>query len=271
MSKQLCICSFIAGGLLVILAALLVVSTSSTNTSLSAAQRLRLERVVSETDGCLTCHDAPAQASDDSVESVSLVVMHTHMATLPAVNLRYATPHTATPNVTAAVQDDIHSIAQRILDLSDNDSLPLEPVATDFLAVYDTLQHTDSADEVAGALDKLAQIEDLLRTLENHAQPLKWRAPSTPDQSPDVMVAVSVSQSVPSSAALNSQPPTVLVREQASGRAMIDSVSEMVPVVVSDVLRRGPPAAFDNLVVLGRRLPFQHVDAQSSLFFAAFG
>lgn len=277
MTKRIYVFSFIAGSLLVMLAALLVVSTSSTNNTLSAAQRLRLERVVSEADGCLTCHAAPAQASDDAVELVSLVVMHPRTVNPPTITLRNATSHTTTPRITtdvqAELQGEVRTIGQRILDLSDNDSLPLEPVATDFLTVYDSLQQADSVADVAGALDKLAQIDDLLRTLENQTQPLKWRALSTSDQSPDVMAAVPVSQSAPSYAALNNQPPTVLVREQTVGRAMIDSASKMVPVVVSSVQRRGPPAAFDNLIVLGRRLPFQHhASAQSSfLFFAAFG
>lgn len=272
MSKRICVCSFIVGGLLVLLAALLVVSVSPTSETLSAAQRLRLERVVSEAEGCLTCHDASVQAGDSHVESVSLVVEYVQRASQPVVNLRHAPSRTTSPRVPVVVQADVRAIGQRILDLSDHDSLPLEPVAADFLAAYDTLQSADSAETVVGALETLAQIDELLRTFENQTQPLKWNAPSVPDQSPDVLAAVLVSQAAPSSVALSGQQSVVLMCGQSCGRALIDSALALTPVVMYDVQRRGPPAAFDNINGLGGRLPFRMVvDAQSSLFFAAFG
>lgn len=266
MNKRLCICGFISGGLLLLAAVLLIVTADAPHGSISAAQRLRLETLAGDAGGCLTCHAAPAQAEAGQVALVTRpVVAHDRIALTLHADLRAASD--AAPSVTlpTAAQDEIRVMAQRILDLSDQDALPVRDTATAFLAEVDALQAASSADDVAHVLERLAQIDETLRALEHQAQPVKWTIPDTTDPAPDALAVVPVLQA-PAPAAVVSAVPVIASCDVACGRVNAALAAHDPAAQVFDVQRRGPPALADNRIVVGRRLPFPAFAGEQSSF-----
>lgn len=271
MNKRLCICGFIIGGLLLLAAALLIVTADAPRGSISAAQRLRLETLAPDANGCLTCHAAPAQAAEQVALVARPLVAHDRVALTLHAALRAAPDAASSALLPTAVQDDIRSMAQRILDLSDQDALPVRDTATAFLAEVDALQTASSADDVAHVLARLAQIDEALRALEHQAQPVRLTTPDTTDPAPDVLAVVPLLQ-VPAPAAMVSAVPIIAPCAGVCDRVSAVLAAHDPAACVYDVQRRGPPALADNRIVVGRRLPFPvFVGEQSSFIVSTVG
>lgn len=266
MNKRLCICGFIIGGLLLLAAALLIVTADAPRGSISATQRLRLETLASDTGGCLTCHAAPVQAEAGQIALVARpLIAHDHIALTLHTDIHTAPDAAPSVLLPTAAQDDIRTMAQRILDLSDQDAVPVRDTATAFLAEVDALHAASSADEVTHVLARLAQIDETLRALEHRAQPVKWTTPDTTDPVPDVLAVVPLLQ-VPAPAAVVSAVPIIAPCTGVCDRVSAALAAHNPAACVYDVQRRGPPALADNRIVVGRRLPFPAFAGEQSSF-----
>lgn len=250
MKKPICICGVVLGALLVTFAAVLVVVSDSPANTIDASQRLRLERAVSQLDGCLTCHD-PSNMTD--TEQVTVVA-----ASAPAYSyLAYATDAAsdssanaytpALPQISPAVQADMRAIGQRILDLPVSNAEQVDAITADFLAVYDAAIAAESSIELGSTLAALSAIEEQLRTLEYQAHTVKLAATTSSDQAPDTLDALLVVPQSPVTAAWTS--PTALVMTDANTHERVAGTQPVraAMMTAADVQRRGPPAAFDNL------------------------
>lgn len=269
MQKRLCVCGFVLGGLLVVLAAGLIAYADHGST-LDSAQRLRLAHIAGETDGCLTCHDAPAAAAQ--VHDSPVALARDHAPQIDAQLRHSVTLNTAHTDTARVMLPDLQDMAQRILDLPHDDPgqvAQVNALTSDFLAAYDALA-APASDEVGGTLALLARIDDRLRTLEHQANPVRLAAESASVQAPQSFAAVPVSTAPHTPAAFAGDVPELVASESVCGWARAEAAARIPWLVMHDVQRRGPPEAHDNLFlfVLERRLPsLLPVDAQSFFVF----
>lgn len=248
MKRPLCIWGLIIGALLVAAAALLVVHADHTDGTRAATQRLRLERVVSQLDGCMTCHDTPDTADEGQVTLVVAPEPAGRSAYIMNVFMRDGDSSGVLPQIPETVRAEMHDIGQRILDLPPTDSEQVNAVTAGFLAVYDAARATGTAHDWHSTLDALRAVERQLQVLEYQAHPVRLAAASTPEQAPDTAAAWLASTQAPLPAAWSAQVAPVIM--PASHNACVPDADAPIAlrVMAYDVQRRGPPAAFDNMM-----------------------
>ncbi len=267
MQKRLCVCGFILGALLVVLAVGLIAYSDHAHATLDSARRLRLAHIASAPDGCLTCHDAPVRVQD-----APLALTQNRAPDAPHIDaqLRRSGVHPPavvyTPAIDAAPVD-LQGMAQRILALphdTPGQVAQVNALTADFLIAYDALHVASVPDVLGGTLDQFARLDERLRTLEHQANPVQLAAASAPQQAPQSLAAVPLSTAPHVPAAFAGNVPELAPSEQVCGWACAAAAARIPWLVMHDVQRRGPPEAHDNLFVCKRGLlPPLPADAQS--------
>jgi hypothetical protein len=255
MTKRFCICVGVAGALLILAAALMVVQYDHQHAR--TAQHMRLAQAVSDLDGCLTCHVAPAQAkvvpvSDEAHNDLLLATLvqpanETHDATLAAAQ-----------DLTSEINTELRTIGHRLLDLPDAQARQATAMIDAYLTVYDTVRADHASYSTDTLLATLTEIEVALRTLEYDAQGGHWNAPDAPESQPDLMLAASLVQGSPPPVAWTT---AITLEQNVSTQITVADTAtiRITPALAYALLRRGPPAAyahdFTTTLVAGRRLP----------------
>jgi len=245
--KKFCIWGFILGALLVTLAALLIVYTDHSDGTITASQRLRLERTVSQLDGCATCHDTPDTAGAGQVTLVVVPEPAGHSTYIMNVLMQQDASSDALPQIPETVRAEMHDIGQRILDLPATDAAQVDAVTADFLVAYDAAAAGVTTDWQS-TLDALGAIERQLRTLEHQAHPVKLAAATGSNQAPDAVDVWLTSTQSPLPVAWSAQAALVIIVTSHGAWVPDQDAQTAVRVMAYDVQRRGPPAAFDNML-----------------------
>lgn len=252
MTKRLCICTGLAGTLLVLAAVLMI--THSGHQDTRASQHMRLAQAVSELDGCLTCHATPNQ--DSAVLVVNEPQSNLLLADLVGLVEMHHTPLMAAQIPTAEVETELRTIGHRLLDLPDAQAEQAGDMIDAYLTVYDTVRANDAAYNTESLLATLSEIESALRTLEYTAQGVHWGTPDVSTSQPDVVLAAASIQGSPTPSVAWA---TAITLEQTASPQIIlaDAAAiRITPALAYALLRRGPPAAHDHTtLVAGRRLP----------------
>ena len=233
MLKQAHRWAFWVGVLMVFLAVTLFLLVEQTSSRENPHQRLRVLQAVVDREGCLTCHTSTV--GDLVLTSASGIdaVYHTEIY-LPDASVE----PTAEP-LERRVDTQLVNLGQRILDVPATSSPLAATVVDGFLRADEQARASSDQAALLSTLQRLEQLEQLLRILEGQAQPNQWR------ETDDTFIPHSwaVVQSVSSSSyGLADARPTMLDPELAC----VTSCDSLTVIVASPVAfmsyRRGPPA-----------------------------
>ncbi|MEP0764147.1 MAG: hypothetical protein HRF48_15565 [Chloroflexota bacterium] len=224
-------------GCALLLVALLTLAHAGRAADRAPAQEsyARVLDAVTRLGGCPTCHTAPASQESGAARAVP-VSTPVHQA----IELPDARP-AAAETQTAQVNERLVAVGQRLLDALPSGDARAEQAAEDYLAVVEDVSADNSPAALLTALERLEQLEGILRVLEREARATAfWRA-SEP----------SAASAGAATVALTSAPPVavltgvgfVLLAAAGAGGLRASGTAESVPAQVAFAFsRRGPPA-----------------------------
>lgn len=195
----------------------------------------RVLDTVTRRGGCPTCHTAPARQEPGAARAV-LVSAPVHRT----IELPEARP-AAVETQAAQVSERLVAVGQHLLDALPSGDARAEQAAKDYLAVVEEISADGSPAVPLTALERLAQLEAILRVLEREAGATTfWRANESPAASAGaVTVALT---SAPPLAALSGVGLVALVAAHTGELRTSGAVDPVPAQVAFAVLRRGPPA-----------------------------
>lgn len=230
-------CWLFAAGLLILLAATAtLLRTARPDETVAARSDLYAQvlGVVQQWESCPTCHTAPADSAP--LDRAFTALVHRPIE-WPA-----SAPDRLTSTRMDTVSSKMVTAGQRLLDLLPSDDPQVERAAQEYLAVAQALRAVSDTAVQLTVLQRLAQLDAVLRDLRGAADAKAfWRAPTPADSGSASPVAL-LSIPVPLVAVLV---PGLLVgdriRLSASRR---DSKAESIPAQTTEAIsRRGPPAS----------------------------
>jgi len=194
----------------------------------------RVLDTVTRRGGCPTCHTAPARQEPGAARAV-LVSAPVHRT----IELPEARP--AVETQAAQVSERLVTVGQRLLDALPSGDARAEQAAKDYLAVVEEVSADGSPAALPTALERLAQLEAILRVLEREAGATTfWRANESPAASAGA--ATVALTSAPPLAALSGVGLVALVAAHTGELRTSGAVDPVPAQVAFAVLRRGPPA-----------------------------
>jgi len=229
-------CWLFAVGLFALLAVLVLLLRVSPWHGVSAERNdlyAQVLGVVRQWGSCPTCHTT----TDDTpvLEQTALTLIHRPVEWPAAPSQREHTP----PAV--ALNTQVMEVGQRLLDLLPSGDPQVERAAEEFLAVTRTLDDNPDAALQASALQRLTQLEGVLRDLQAaSAATTFWGAPS-PAQPDHLSLVALFSNPAPPLALLVAI--ALILTEMRLLAAKPGSEIASVPSLVTQAIsRRGPPA-----------------------------
>lgn len=242
---------------LVLLAAAAWINHGKPAEAAAVPPRVLVEQAVSNLQPCLTCHSTTASQT----ELIAYQTTRRHPSEVLSEN-EQSIPVAA--DLQARLDSQLIETGQRILELPETGTPAYQTILSDYLQIYDSSRLNTDQKVLVVALDRLSQLEQLIKVLEHQASPYQWKTTS-PSQAVQINMAVLSSVSPPTYAALYHSP-LLWDRVPAEGRSTPDLVVFTPVKLVFDAYRRGPPAT-DSLAtfVWNTRLP--SYDAQSRFSF----
>ena len=228
-------CWLFAAGMFVLLAAMALLLHVSPQGQAEAEQNalyVQVLGVLRQWESCPTCHAAPGKAP--ALDRVAYTLAHRPIEWPDAAPSRSATQP-------AAVNSQVVAVGHRLLELLPSGDPQVERAAQAYLAVARTLDENDDAATQITALQRLAQLEAVLRDLQSAANATAfWRAPATGATDSASPVAL-LSSAGPLLALIVAAPVRVGTAHRPIGRP--EDQAESVPAHLTQAIsRRGPPA-----------------------------
>lgn len=251
MSSRLCRCGVLAGALLIVLAALLLLQIDQPYASAQHAQRARLVSTLARLEGCQTCHAAAPQA-------VRLIAPELTVDTLRAVALAEVPPSSSSPLSGAdRLPTELHAqlvhVGQRLLALPASDDVRTRATVEAYVQIAQAALDGPAQAEWGSMWAALQAIALAVRDLENAAAPVQWRAVASGAQSsPTGALPALPLTSVP--AAVIGVWALVRLLRSSAGCALRRVCARLPREIVYAVRRRGPPLAAHRTWGLRRRL-----------------
>lgn len=203
----------------------------------SASRQLEVHQAVVNLRGqCLTCHSAQ---SEQSALGVSAPGFAAHERGGDLVAASAAVTPAAQPSQ-AELDTRLLELGTRILDAPQTSSAEYEIAVDAYLRVYEASRSETTPASVLESLRQLAEIQQLLVTVENQAQPHQWQKEPHSLESPDLAAASSAPSSpVPSVAYVQT---TILSVSGEHATLPEHQVHGTWQAVTFALHRRGPPA-----------------------------
>jgi hypothetical protein len=232
-----CKSALFIGCLLLLLAAAALLLSATADSHASASRQLEVHQAVVNLQGqCPTCHSAQSDQS-------ALIAFAPGLAVHEGGGDRVAAPAAVTPPAQpaqAALNTRLLEVGTRILDAPQTSSAEYETAVDAYLRVYEASRSETTPASLLESLRQLAEIQQLLITVENQAQPNQWQKEPHSLESPDLAAASSAPSSpVPSVAYVQT---TILSVSGEHATLPEHQVHGTWQSVTFALHRRGPPA-----------------------------
>ena len=167
--------AFVIGGALLLVALLALAHAGRAGDRTPAQETYaRVLGTVTRLGSCPTCHTAPARQEPGAARAVPVSAPVHRTIELPE-----ARP--AVETQAAQVSERLVTVGQRLLDALPSGDARAEQAAKDYLAVVEEISADGSPAVPLTALERLAQLEAILRVLEREAGATTfWRANESP-------------------------------------------------------------------------------------------
>ncbi len=251
-------CWLFAAGLFTLLAALVLLLRVSPWHGVTAERNdlyTQVLGVVRQWGSCPTCHTVTGDTP--VLEQTALTLIHRPVEWPAAPSQRGHTP----PAV--ALNTQVMDVGQRLLDLLPAGDPQVERAAEEFLTVMQTLDDGPDAALQTSALQRLMQLEGVLRDLQAASAATTFWGTSSPAQPDHLALVALFSSPAPPMALLVASVLILTAMCLLAGKPGLEIAS--VPSLVAQAIsRRGPPAsAFGRISGFGtqRRLPLLGVQS----------